>query len=300
MLLSSGGFAVYHAEARAYDLIGPRFWDLRSKRARQDFLDQWTQGFMFARSDLDEATIRERVLENCANTSDFLRILMEEIAEKQGVNRWAECTPMNALYLRRILKDFPTAHVVHIIRDGRDVALSMARQGWIGRLPLDRASEAVASAIYWEWIVKKGSRDGQLLGKRYTEVRFEELIARPDEVLSKLGEAINHELTFEQILRNGIGSVRRPNTSFGSERNFSPVGRWHDADAELKQALNAHIGNFLTELGYAPTDPVPVSWSAQVRKYLYTTFFQSKQFLRNRIVLGRYLISDPLLTQARP
>ncbi len=47
----------------------------------------------------------------CNNGSDFLRIVMDEVARKQGVDRWIDSTPTNiphmlalaAIFLRRNL-----------------------------------------------------------------------------------------------------------------------------------------------------------------------------------------------------
>src|ERR1019366_5300812 len=64
---------------------------------------------------------RTQIREECHNAADFLRILMETIARKQGVERWAESTPLHLLYLPLIKKLFPDALIIHIIRDGRDV-----------------------------------------------------------------------------------------------------------------------------------------------------------------------------------
>ena len=80
------------------------------------------------------------MLEDCRNAGDFLRIVMEAIARKQGVDRWAESTPLHLLYLPLIKKLIPEALVVHIIRDGRDVTASLYRIGWIRPLPWDRAA----------------------------------------------------------------------------------------------------------------------------------------------------------------
>ena len=71
----------------------------------------------------------------CRNGGDFLRIVMEEMCRKQGVERWAETTPDHLLYISWIKETIPDALVIHVIRDGRDVALSWEKKGQIRRLP---------------------------------------------------------------------------------------------------------------------------------------------------------------------
>src|SRR5947208_2188830 len=47
-----------------------------------------------------------------------------------GAERLVERTPLHVLHLDLISGIYPDAQVVHIIRDGRDVALSVAAQNW--------------------------------------------------------------------------------------------------------------------------------------------------------------------------
>lgn len=110
-------------------------------------------------------------MEECRNGGDFLRIVMSEIAARQGVGRWADTTPEHLLYLR-IKETIPDALVIHIIRDGRDVALSTDKQRYIRRLPWDRLPSKMAAGLYWGGMVSKGRR-GRDLGDDYIEVHFE-------------------------------------------------------------------------------------------------------------------------------
>jgi len=300
ILLSSGDFAVYRAETRAYDLIGPRFDWLRTREAREEFLDRWTRGYMFRRSGLNEARLRPRILDECEGTGDFLRVFMEAIAEDQGVSRWAECTPTHALHMERIARDFPDALFVHVIRDGRDVALSMARQGWIRPLPWDRGKEAIVSAIYWEWIVRSARSAGELLDGRYHEVRFEEIVERPESSFAELGTFLGHPLDPSQVYRNGVGSVKRPNTSFEDEPQFAPVGRWRDTPEVVQEALGSHVGAVLEDLGYDVGSLARLSTRATFRNTMYRWLFQLKETMRSSTPLACYLVRDDELLRSEP
>src|SRR5271169_2243803 len=99
MILSSGNFAVYRTESNVFNLLVPRFGDLSVCRNRQALLHVWLGSKLFTRSGLDANQITEKILENCRSGGDFLRIVMEEIARQQGVERWADCTPDHLLYL---------------------------------------------------------------------------------------------------------------------------------------------------------------------------------------------------------
>lgn len=192
----------------------------------------WLETKLFSRSGLNREEIEAKIMAGCRNGGDFLRIVMGEIARSQNVARWADCTPEHLLYLLEIKKTIPDALVIHIIRDGRDVALSMEKQGWIRPFPWEKNATLLVAGLYWEWIVGRGREGGRALGPDYTEIHFEDLLKEPHQVLAKLGQFIDHDLGYERIQRVGIGSVSDPNTSFkegSGTTQFNPVGRWEKA-----------------------------------------------------------------------
>jgi hypothetical protein len=301
MILSAGDFAVYRTESNAINLLEPRFGDLNIRRNRERLMKAWLDSKLFAVSGLDAEEIRSKVLANCTNGGNFLRIVMEEIARKQGVRRWADCTPEHLLHLPRIKETIPDALIIHIIRDGRDVALSTEKQGYIKPLPWDRTPHTMVAGLYWEWIVNRGRNDGHDLGRDYIEVHFEDLVSDPPKVLARLGEFIDHDLSYDRILKVGIGSVSEPNTSFkdNSEgKNFSPVGRWREKFSVRDLAMfEALVGGTMTELGYslATTDRNLLK-RADLRRMraMYHTYFDSKLYLKAQTALGHLFVTRDL------
>src|SRR5437660_10893002 len=185
MILSAGDFAVYRTESNAINLLEPRFGDMNVPRNREKLMDAWLDSKLFWESGLNAIQIRDKVLAQCRNGGDFLRIIMEEIARLQGVRRWADCTPEHLLHLPRIKETIPDALIIHIIRDGRDVALSTDKLGYIKPAPWDKKPPVMVAGLYWEWMVKKGRTDGAKLGNDYIEVRFEDLIGDPPKALAR-------------------------------------------------------------------------------------------------------------------
>lgn len=300
MLLSAGNFAIYRVESNAINLLEPAFGDLSIPRNKRRLLKAWYESRLFTRSGLDREAIDEKVMNECRNGGDFLRIVMSEIARKQGVARWADTTPEHLLCLDRIKETIPDALIVHIIRDGRDVALSTDKQRYVKRLPWDRKPSKMAAGLYWEWMVNKGRRDGRNLGDDYTEVRFEELIRQPRETLARLGEFIGQELDYDRIRKVGIGSVSAPNTSFAGEPegSFNPVGRWRSGySAEELATFEGLVGHTLTETGYelASTERDALNRSdLQIMRATYRTYFDTKLYLKAKTPLGQLLVNHDL------
>ena len=124
MLLSAGGFAVYLAESNVFNVLALRFGDLAERTNREKLLGVWLGSKLFRGTGLSRQLIEQKILDDCHNTGDFLRIVMSEIARTQGMQRWAENSPECLLHLPLIKQLIPDALVIHIIRDGCDVATS--------------------------------------------------------------------------------------------------------------------------------------------------------------------------------
>jgi hypothetical protein len=305
-LLSAGGFAVYHAESNAFNLIGLRFGNLAHLENRRALLDHWLRSKLFYRSGLTREEIEPRILEECHNAGDFLRILMETIARKQGVERWAESTPLHLLYLPLIKRLFPDALIIHIIRDGRDVTVSLNRIGWIKPLPWDKKRSLLAPAIFWRWIVGKGRKYGRSMAGDYMEVHYEDVVQKPRETLVRLGAFIDHDLNYDHIQQNAQETLRNPNSSFrgdGQEKESNPIERWKTVLSKTEIAqVEGLIGGLLRETGYelvSTEDQRRRTLPVSLMSFLYPMYFDLKLWLKTYTPLarlgeiGRMGISDP-------
>jgi hypothetical protein len=118
-LLSAGGFAVYRGYLPIYETLVPRFGSLENPRNRQKIIDTWMKSKGFRRAGVDAGPLSSELLAECRNGGDFIRIVMDKIAQSQGVQRWVVYDPDSVLHVARIRKDIPDPLFVHIIRDGR-------------------------------------------------------------------------------------------------------------------------------------------------------------------------------------
>ena len=168
-LLSTGTFANYRGEPAVFDLIAPKFGSLASQPTRERMMEVWLQSRMFRISGLDGDAIREKIVRHCRSRGDFLRTVMDEIAHSQGLSRWAVWGPDNLLCMKEIKTEIPDALFIHIMRDGRDVATSLAREGWIQAFPWDRDQRMLVAALHWRWKVEYGRTAGRELGSDYME-----------------------------------------------------------------------------------------------------------------------------------
>ena len=228
--------------------------------------------------------------------SDAMRALFRYAARKEGKTRYGDKTPQAVMVMPRLSRLFPEARFIHIIRDGRDVALShIHTEGFI--------ASAAEVAIKWKTMIERGQSDGRILGpERYREVRYEQLVERPDAVLHSLCAYIELDFHasmlryFERPLevlgatRQGIGfhaSLHKPPTK--------GLRNWRDQmKARDLEVFEAIAGDLLERLAYVRSAPRSTI-RARVRAGFVRMFVAGKEFVKRRIVDYRWWPSATLV-----
>jgi hypothetical protein len=289
MLLSAGGFAVYLAESNVLNMLGPHFNGLRTRRDRENLLRVWTASKLFRATGLDKSEIEPQILDHCNNAGDFLRAFMEAMCRRQGMQRWAENSVEG--HIPTIKAAIPDALIIHMIRDGRDVATSLHNSRYVRTLPWKSHISLPGGGVYWEWVVERTSAAGRKFGDDYLEVYFENLINSPQETLNTVGRFLDHELNYDRILSVGYGSISKPNTHFHGERkdNFSPIARWKKAlSGEDLRRFEAMVGATLIKHAY----PLASEGGAQpemtlkmrAARQLYRIIFETKPRVKHHLL----------------
>ena len=111
---------------------------------------------------LDANELRERLDRiDPLSAGDALRAFYGLYAEKQGKPRWGDKSPSYVRRMRRVASALPEAHFVHLVRDGRDVALS--------QVEVDFGPDQIADAAR-DWVegIEKAHRQARRL-RHYIE-----------------------------------------------------------------------------------------------------------------------------------
>lgn len=201
-------------------------------------------------------------------SADLVRAVFRHYAEVQGKPRWGEKTPGHVRTMTELARTLPELHFIHVIRDGRDVALSYS-EVWFGpgKDPRD-------AATFWRDRIVNARTEAKAL-PHYMEVRYEELVRDPEAVLREIGEFIGlpfhpdqmqaHLRAEERLSELGDKIVGRGGESHhirGEERRHihrltmqppdpSRSGRWRtEMSPEAIAAFEAEAGDLLEELGY--------------------------------------------------
>ena len=225
-----------------------------------------------------------------------LRAYYRAYAAGHGKTRWGDETPGHASRLGLLAAALPEARFIHVIRDGRDVAASLRGLPGDGGIP--------AIAAHWRDTLWRARRAGATL-PHYAEVRYERLVAEPEEVLRELCTYLEldfdesmlraHERAGERLgeLRTATmeeGQVRLADGARIAARTLAPPdpsrsGRWRDDLTEHEVArFERFAGGALAAAGYPPYER---PWSATAPRRAADTNRSM------RIVLGRHSLTRP-------
>jgi hypothetical protein len=187
-------------------------------------------------------------------SGEAIAAIFEAYAEAAGKPRWGDKTPLYMRHLGLLEELFPNAQYVHLIRDGRDAALSFLElpKGTYTRTWAHPTTTAQFACLW-----RKEVRDARALGRRvgparYHEARYEELVADPESAVR--GICAFAELPFEPAMLDYAGAVdvsAKPH----QQRLLAPpttgVRSWRDdLPAGDVAAFEAIAGELLPELGY--------------------------------------------------
>jgi len=131
--------------------------------------------------DLDEQTV-ERIVEQSGSAEEFLNGFMGEVAAKQGKARWVEKTPGNILHLKRIYEFWPSASVIHVIRDPRDVLASLRQ----ARKWDDIETFSNLWCRFFGAVRDFKESEAAKHEASFTEVRYEDLVLHPGTTMKRL------------------------------------------------------------------------------------------------------------------
>ena len=187
-------------------------------------------------------------------TGDAVAAIFETYAAAAGKPRWGDKTPMYMRHLPLLARLFPDAQYVHLIRDGRDAALSFLQmpEGTFTRTWAHPTTPAQFACL-WRKEVADARALGRRLGAgRYHEVRYEELVASPEDVVR--GICAFASIPFEPAMLDYTGAVdvsAKPHQQRLLTPPTSGVRSWReDMEAADVEAFEAVAGDLLAELGY--------------------------------------------------
>ncbi|HEY2311843.1 MAG TPA: sulfotransferase [Gaiellaceae bacterium] len=168
------------------------------------FLDDLGRFYQLYEWGISPEDVRPR-LRKGMTTGEAISAVFEVYAEREGKPRWGDKTPLYMQHLPLLERLFPDALWVHLVRDGRDAALSFlslpegfAEKTWA--LP----RTAAQFAAQWRMEILAARNLGAHVGGRYLELRYEDLVTEPERELRRVCE--HASLTWEPAMLDHAGT----------------------------------------------------------------------------------------------
>ncbi len=180
-------------------------------------------------------------------------------AAKQGKSRWGDKTPLYMQYLGLLERLFPDALFLHLIRDGRDAAVSFRE------MPAGVVTEGWAHprsigdfAAQWRTEIRAARKLGERVGSaRYVELRYEDLVSDPSRELSRACAFAG--LAYDPVMLSYAGEVdvsAKPHQQSLARPPTVGLRDWRkELSPEDVAAFEAVAGDLLAELGYEVSLP---------------------------------------------
>lgn len=194
--------------------------------------------------------------------------MLEWYAKHEGKPRWGEKTPYNLFFIEAILKDFPNAQFIYLIRDGRDTSAEYLESAF-------GPTNIYCAATLWKLCqdAVKPWRE-QLSPTQWLDVSYEALVREPQPVLDKVCYFLREDYSSEMLAFYKSDIAQRRATTKDHKPLGHPVSdRYIGIYKNLlslrdQQIFAAVAGEELTALGYdVEVEPLEIT---QKQKDLYT------------------------------
>jgi hypothetical protein len=209
---------------------------------------------------------------------NFVTGIFDLYGQAQGKSLVGDKTPRYARSIGTLHTLWPHARFVHLVRDGRDVCLSILN--WrkadraLGRFSTWGEDQVTTAALWWEWHVRIARGDGESLRPGlYHEVRYEELVSEPAKTCERLCAFL--DLPYDDAMLKFHQGRTKMKPGLDAKRAWLPITSglrdWRtQMPAEDLERFEAAAGDLLEELGYPRARPHPpeetLAWAVRIRE----------------------------------
>jgi hypothetical protein len=203
-----------------------------------EYYDRWINPYLGHRHDWvpdPEAEMRAE-----------LTTLLERHRAPADGGRWGWKEPRSIYLVSFLAGALPGLRLIHIVRDGRDVAFSKNQNqprkhadAFLGTASAEEPDAPPRAIELWNAVNLEAADVGEAeLGERYLRIRFEDLCAEPEPVIARV-------LNFLELEGDAA--------AFAQEVEPPPtIGRWSEADPALVEELQRIARPALERFGYLP------------------------------------------------
>ena len=209
----------------------------------------WATRFMYFKYMDDEGRLVSESAWKDASPSHDIAGLFEGLCRhdaQQPDGVWGDKSPNYRNHLPQLKALYPQARFVHIVRDGRDVALS-SHKAW--------RKHILRNAQRWQSEVSACREAGAAMGSDYLELRYEDLLDDPTRWLTAIAEHVGQGFS-EAMLDPGRATENLGDTKGATGIVQGNTGKWRERmPKEQLRRVEQLCGPLLSQLGYERAFP---------------------------------------------
>lgn len=207
-----------------------------------------------------------------AKKKEIFNLLVKNYLSKKNKLRICEKTPQHLQNISEILKLYPQAKIILMVRDGRDTVNSLIKMPW-------RPSGLINNARFWIQYLELGTREGSR--PEVLTVKYEDLLANPEHTLRQicdfLGEEFEASLLTEDKESENLFSSWESSWKHKSQEGLDPsrVSAWkRELSPDEQVVLEWTLYKALVTAGYSSERPKlkPRHWLKILLEYLGITW----------------------------
>ncbi len=239
----------------------PRYGKINnwSEKEILDFYNDLIKEWLFDTWKIDSRKLKDQLLKFTGSHSygticKVVYLEYNSLFEKGNIEFIGDKNPGYAIYTKQLLKIFPEAKFIHIIRDYRDNFVSIKNVDF--ELP-------VPSLVVqkWKYFFKKFRKDSHQMPNRYMVINYENIAREPEKSLKELCDFVGinfdksvfnfHEKKDEILKQYPEGYIKTYHTSLMNKVNTSKIGVWKKKLSDKQVKLMDHtVGKIAEEAGY--------------------------------------------------
>ena len=166
---------------------------------------------------VDREQVREYLQAKPPSVAAMLASITESFMRHMGKTRWVEKTPDHIEYVSTIRQYFPNSPIIRILRDPRDIVLSLTNVPW-------GVSSIMEGLLFWKRQDEASRTFFDTDPNSYT-IRFEDLIQSPEEELAKLVKFIGESFEISMLDTSQTGKLVNSRNVAWKNKSSQPLDR---------------------------------------------------------------------------
>jgi hypothetical protein len=225
---------------------------------------------------LDAEDVVARITAGPGTLGSALGTIFQRYAARFGKPRWGDKRPAYLHNIDILLRLFPDAQFVNIVRDGRDCVASLKEMSW-------HRKDIYATVAAWARAIDDARRAARRLGPhQWHEVRYEDLVADPHGRLAALCAYLGEMYDPAMAQPSAVAEVAVPTFKTWHALTRAPVTTrrvqsWQTRlDSDEIALCEAALGSRLVAAGYelsgrvrpAPAELLRYGWTAAPQRLI--------------------------------